>query len=111
MNALTYFMTVSLGAAEETAASAPGLYERFGALVDRIFMPVFEPTNVLFAWLDPWAQWITAVYFLATWIWVAFILKKEYVNLSCPYKTRLVDLRFWTLVAMAPTLFVYLYFT
>lgn len=93
------------------AAGIPTLYERIGAFSLWLFNPVFAPINRVLAQLyQPWAYIVTIIFFLGTWVWVAFILKKEYVNLSCPYKTRLADLRIWTLVAMAPHLFVYLYF-
>ncbi len=96
-------------AASEAAVS--GWYARLGAFADTLFTPVFQPMNQLLAHIyEPWAQIVVVVYFVGTWVWVAFVLKKEYVNLSCPYKTRLADLRFWTLVAMLPTLTVYLYF-
>lgn len=93
------------------ATGIPTLYERIGAFSLWLFGPVFMPMNRFLAqFYQPWAYIVTIAFFMGTWLWVAFILKKEYVNLACPYKTRLADLRIWTLVAMAPHLFVYLYF-
>ncbi len=116
MNSISQLMVRVILAAEQGAveevAVASTFYTRLGAFADWAFSPVFHPINTLLnAFYEPWAQIVTVAYFLGAWIWVAFILKKEYVNLSCPYKTRLADLRIWTLVAMAPTLLVYIYFT
>ncbi|HDP35963.1 MAG TPA: hypothetical protein ENN29_12735 [Candidatus Hydrogenedentes bacterium] len=104
-----HFVMCSLAAAEEGAA-ATGFYARMGAFTDKLFLPLFGPINTMLAHFDSWAQWIAVCYFIGAWVWVAFILQKEYVNLSCPYKTGLADLRIWTLVAMTPTMFVYIYF-
>ncbi len=98
-------------AAATAEAAASGWYARMGAFTDTLFGPIFQPMNRFLAHIyEPWAQIVVVVYFVGTWVWVAFVLKEEYVNLSCPYKTRAADLRFWTLIAMLPTLTVYLYF-
>ena len=111
MNAAISFLLSSVVTAEEALPLQPTFYTRLGAFTDTLFAPVFDPVNRFLAgYYEPWAQIVTVLYFVGAWVWVAFILKKEYVNLSCPYKTRLADLRFWTLVAMLPTMFVYLYF-
>lgn len=72
---------------------------------------VFAPVNNALAMI-PQPMWrvCTIGLFVLTMLWVGLILRKEYVNLDAPSKSILHDLRLWTVLSMAPHIFIYLYF-
>jgi len=87
--------------------------------IDAMFGPflrgIFAPTNAVFdaipEGLAPVLAKTSAVaLFVGAMAWVWFGLKSEYVNLDAPSKKPWHDLRFWTVVSMAPHVLVYLYF-
>ena len=76
-----------------------------------ILYPIFRPMNVfLGSFYMPWARIVTLAFFFGTMLWVALVLRKEYVNLDAPSKHFWADLRVWTVISMFPHVIVYFYF-
>jgi hypothetical protein len=82
------------------------------SLFGPLLRPLFSPANAALGAIS--AEWIWRAcavgLFVCTMLWVAFGLRKEYVNLDAPGKGLLYDLRLWTVISMAPHVFIYLYF-
>lgn len=82
------------------------------AVFGPIMRPLFAPSNAALGMIS--AEWIwraSAIgLFVCAMLWVALGLRREYVNLDAPDKSPLYDLRLWTVVSMAPHVFIYLYF-
>ena len=73
---------------------------------------IFHPIDNLFIGADPSVYKFFAVgLFVATILWVMFILKKEYVNVDQPKKGLIYDLRVWTLISMSPHMIIYWIFS
>lgn len=77
----------------------------FGPVLKPIFHPIDGALQHLYM---PWARVCAVGLFLAAIIWV-FSLRKEYVNLDAPRKAWYTDLRIWTVLALIPHFYVYLF--
>ncbi len=77
-----------------------------------VLQPVFHPVNVFLStdFMDATAKFVTIGFFVGTMVWVGIILREGYVNRGRPSKSIWTDLRIWTVLAMLPHVFVYLYF-
>jgi hypothetical protein len=82
-----------------------------GLLFKPVMQPIFAPINSLLvqAYM-PWARICAMGLFGIAILWVCFGLKKEYVHLGRPNNSIWTDLRLWTIIAMLPHIFVYLFF-
>lgn len=89
--------------------------ETINEIFGPIFRGIFGPTNRLLSAIpesvEPGvAKACAAALFIAAMVWVWVGLKKQYVNLDAPSSKPWHDLRFWTVISMAPHVIVYLYF-
>ena len=87
--------------------------EKFSARINDTMGPVLRPVfHALSAPFDdlymPWARICAVGLFVGAMIWV-MTLRPEYVNLDAPRKAWYTDLRVWTVLAMLPHVFVYLF--
>lgn len=89
------------------AAFSNGISAIFSKPMAVIFAPI---NNALATIPEPLWRVSTIGLFVLTMLWVGLILKKEYVNIDAPSKSILHDLRLWTVISMAPHVFIYLYF-
>ncbi|HOV33185.1 MAG TPA: hypothetical protein PLX23_07475 [Candidatus Hydrogenedens sp.] len=82
-----------------------------GRTCDPVIRPVFSPINSFLAKIyQPWAKICALGLFIGTMLWVWFGMSEEYVNRGRSKKSIWTDLRFWTIIAMLPHIFVYFYF-
>jgi len=79
--------------------------EYFGPPLMAVFHPIDEALAGIYM---PWARVCAVGLFLLAMAWV-FSLRKEYVNLDRPNERWYTDLRLWTVVAMLPHVFIYLF--
>jgi hypothetical protein len=82
-----------------------------GRVCEPIIRPIFHPINSLLERVyQPWAKICALGLFVGTILWVWFGMSEEYVNRGRNKKNIWTDLRFWTIIALLPHIFVYFYF-
>ncbi len=82
-----------------------------GRTCDPIVRPIFSPINSFLERIyQPWAKICALGLFIGTILWVWFGMSEEYVNRGRNKKNIWTDLRFWTIIALLPHIFVYFYF-
>jgi len=77
----------------------------FGPVLKPVFLPVNAALDGVYM---PWARIAAVGLFVLAIVWV-LSLRKEYVNLDAPRKAWYADLRVWTIVALLPHFYVYLF--
>jgi hypothetical protein len=87
--------------------------ESFHTFINDTFGPALRPffhaiSSAIEDMYMPWARIFAVGLFIAAMVWV-YTLRPEYVNLDAPRKVWYTDLRVWTVLAMLPHVFVYLF--
>jgi hypothetical protein len=88
-----------------------GINSVFGPILRPVFHPINDALDTIPAASEDTVSKVAALtLFFGAMAWVWFGLRREYVNLDAPTQKPWHDLRFWTVVFLAPHVLVYLYF-